>query len=836
MTNSFNSCLLNAADIALNTASKHKKLKNKKWFDKQCNLSRRNLNRLACRLGRNSQNRVLRSVYFKERNKHSQLIAHKKFAFHSRLNKAIEDGHVLDWKKFKQLKQNNDSSPLLDKFDLASFHEFFSSLYKKPESEFDPTLHPPNNPTITPPNLDILNKAITESDISKALKRLKNGKSCSTDQISNEMLQNLNNLGKQVLLKTFNNCLSSGLYPWHTSVITPIYKSGNRFSPDNYRAIAVGSCMGKLFSSILLDRLLLFKELYCPDPQEQLGFCKGAQTNDHILTLKTIIDKYTKIKKARLYVCFVDLRKAFDTVARDLLLHKIVGLGISGNFFNCLSDMYNNSLAQIKIANVLSPHIKIERGTEQGHPLSPDLFKLFIRDLSSLIKTQGDYPTLADITVSHLLWADDLVLLALNAKSLQDNIDILHKFCQKMGLEINIKKTKVLTFCPGRQNPLYENFLLGDEPIDHAEQYCYLGIVFHRSGSFTAANNELRAKALRALYGMKGNIIKDCLSHKARNILFDTLVKPVLLYGCQVLTPHSKTMKYITKITTQSNSDHFLKYIAQDHYEKFHLKYIKWCLSVHFKASNIGCWGDSGRYPLFYEACKLSIDYFMRVQQLYETSDDSLLAAAFSEQKNLGLSWYSNVTGITEKYCTSDGSSNIRISIPVAKSMREEFVRNWEISKSLSPKLEFYNKIKKKFELEKYLSIIQFSAARENFTRFRISCHNLYVERGRYETPLVPREERWCVYCNLTLKIKCIEDEAHVLTDCPLYNVIKNKYNFLPSSVIDLADMLADKNLDSLKLISTVRAIHEILSVNENYTQYYKSQDFHTNTGECILL
>ena len=142
------------------------------------------------------------------------------------------------------------------------------------------------------------------------------------------------------------------------------------FSPDNYRAIAVGSCMGKLFSSILLDRMLHFKNLYCPDPKEQLGFCKGAQTNDHIFTLKTVIDKYTRKHKVRVYACFVDLRKAFDTVCRDLLLHKITCLGISGNFFNCLTDMYLNSVARIKISKLLTPNIEIGRGTEQGHPLS----------------------------------------------------------------------------------------------------------------------------------------------------------------------------------------------------------------------------------------------------------------------------------------------------------------------------------------------------------------------------------------------------------------------------------------------------------------------------------
>jgi hypothetical protein len=63
--------------------------------------------------------------------------------------------------------------------------------------------------------------------------------------------------------------------------------------------------------------------------------------------------------------------------------------------------MYNKSVARIKIASFLSPDIDIGRGTEQGHPLSPDLFKLYIQDLSSLLNSSPiDHPALADIFIS----------------------------------------------------------------------------------------------------------------------------------------------------------------------------------------------------------------------------------------------------------------------------------------------------------------------------------------------------------------------------------------------------------------------------------------------------
>ena len=52
-------------------------------------------------------------------------------------------------------------------------------------------------------------------------------------------------------------------------------------------------------------------------------------------------------------------------------------------------------------------------------------------------------------------------------------------------------------------------------------------------------------------------------------------------------------------------------------------------------------------------------------------------------------------------------------------------------------------------------------------------CHNLYIECGRYETPVVPRDRRWCIHCLQNLTSKTVEDVLHVLVDCPLYDPIR---------------------------------------------------------------
>ena len=108
------------------------------------------------------------------------------------------------------------------------------------------------------------------------------------------------------LLKFFNECLNHGYYPWNTSIATPIHKKGNIYDPKNYRAIAVGSSLGKLYSSIMLERLLQFLQEEAKNPPNQLGFCREAQTADHILTLDTCIQNYVKNNKSKLYTCFLD--------------------------------------------------------------------------------------------------------------------------------------------------------------------------------------------------------------------------------------------------------------------------------------------------------------------------------------------------------------------------------------------------------------------------------------------------------------------------------------------------------------------------------------------------
>ena len=100
--------------------------------------------------------------------------------------------------------------------------------------------------------------------------------------------------------------------------------------------------------------------------------------------------------------------------------------------------------------------IDILVGTEQGHPMSPEMFKVYIHELSELLEAAGvDVPMLNDVLVSHLLWADDLILMALDQHGLQKLLDCLYDFCTSWGLSVNPDKTKIMIF--NRSGKSYHN-------------------------------------------------------------------------------------------------------------------------------------------------------------------------------------------------------------------------------------------------------------------------------------------------------------------------------------------------------------------------------------------
>ena len=157
--------------------------------------------------------------------------------------------------------------------------------------------------------------------------KLKNNKARVQDIIINEFLKSTKDKRINIYVKLFNLITSTGLIPeqWLTSIIQPIYKNkGEKNDADNYRAISLLSCFGKIFTAVVNNRLSKLLEDSGVLGEEQAGFRKGYSTLDHVFTFKCLLDLYTSKIIKIMYCCFVDYRKAFDTIDRTNLWRKLL--------------------------------------------------------------------------------------------------------------------------------------------------------------------------------------------------------------------------------------------------------------------------------------------------------------------------------------------------------------------------------------------------------------------------------------------------------------------------------------------------------------------------------
>ncbi len=208
-----------------------------------------------------------------------------------------------------------------------------------------------------------------------------NKKACSFDGILNEMIK-----CRKEITKIFNHLLHCEIFPriWSEGYIVPLFKKGDRLNPTNYRGITISFCPGKLLTKIMIERFLQFLEINKIITPNQAEFSPDKRTVDHIYVLKTLLDE-AKHNKSHLYLCFVDLKSAFDTVWRDGLLYKLYKIKVSAKCIPLISNMYSKVTGKVRTREGYTQDFPIHVVTKQGCNLSPSLFNCYINDLPEVL-------------------------------------------------------------------------------------------------------------------------------------------------------------------------------------------------------------------------------------------------------------------------------------------------------------------------------------------------------------------------------------------------------------------------------------------------------------------
>ena len=244
-----------------------------------------------------------------------------------------------------------------------------------------------------------LNADLSVEEVRTAVMTLKTKKAADRDGFTVELLRaGIMDVILPALTSTFNKFFRKGSYfdPWNVGLLHPIFKKGDPQDCRNYRTVTVGSLFGKIFASVIERRISEWAERNNIRAKGQAGFRRKHGTQDHLLSLRVIIEKVRK--SGHLFACFVDFSKAFDTVPRDRLWTRLENIGIRGNILDTIKSMYSNVLCQVATPEGLTNSFPSTLGVKQGCPLSPLLFGLYIDPLEAKLARvmNGEPPSLQD--------------------------------------------------------------------------------------------------------------------------------------------------------------------------------------------------------------------------------------------------------------------------------------------------------------------------------------------------------------------------------------------------------------------------------------------------------
>ena len=387
--------------------------------------------------------------------------------------------------------------------------------------------------------------SIIKDEVENAIRKMKTGKLTGEDEIAVEMLVALEDYGLDIVTEIVNGIYESGeIGPqMYRSTFIPIPKNAGTLDCNKHRTISIMNHITKILLKVILNRI---RNKILPEiSNEQCGFMKGKGTRNAIFILRSLMERVIEVNK-KLYICFVDFEKAFDKVKHEDLIKMLEELELDGKDLRLIKNLYWKQEASVRLVNGDSKVQSIKRGVRQGCVMSPDLYNFYaemimreLRDLEG-IKVGGE-------NVNNIRYADDTALVADSCEKLQNLINSLDRLSKEKGLNINMKKTKVMVVTKDFQPPKID-IKINNHSIDQVEHFNYLGSIVTSEGR---CNEDIKRKivlAKKAFNKIRNLVTNSKISMEIRKRFIKCYVWSVLLYGCETWTMSTTDEKKIEAV------------------------------------------------------------------------------------------------------------------------------------------------------------------------------------------------------------------------------------------------------------------------------------------------
>jgi len=249
----------------------------------------------------------------------------------------------------------------------------------------------------------------------------------------------------------------------------PIPKKGDLSHCSNYRTISLINHTGKVFLVVLLNRLKNQLDPYLSE--EQAGFRKDRSTIHQILTLRLLAEK-AKRQGKKIYNCFIDFQKAFDTIKHKVIWATLKSYGVETKMVTLLKNIYENVQSAVWIGKENGEWFRTDVGTRQGDPLSPLLFIAYLDRVIDQVRQNICGVNIGGISINNLRFADDIDLIDEEISSLGSQIELTKNAAEQAGLLLNTNKTKIMVF---GERSIDDRIQVAGETIDNMKKLEYLG-------------------------------------------------------------------------------------------------------------------------------------------------------------------------------------------------------------------------------------------------------------------------------------------------------------------------------------------------------------------------
>ena len=447
------------------------------------------------------------------------------------LARKLREGNVYSfWKEMRCLQPQANALPV--KVDTATSRDRIVELWRTKyntllnsvddrhhESKFNSMIMKLSNQS------DEQFQAVTVSELKAIVKELKCGKAIGLDSIPNEIYKLAPTSILDWLVKFINEIIFHTYIPkgLREILLVPIIKNKIKDPSDseNYRPIGIGTTGYKIIEKVVLNRIESF--IFTSD--NQFGFKDKLSTELCIYGVKEVINYYHK-RNTPIFLCFIDVKAAFDRVSHWRLLCKLTKRGIPLILVQFLQFCFSSQILYAGWGGARSEPFTMSNGLRQGSVLSPKLYCLYSEKLNRILNTAGIGCYIKGVAMNNFSYADDLVLLCPCASALNDLLALCSAFASKSYIVFNTMKTECMCICPKAMKlTTLPEIYLHQSKIEYVDQFKYLGHILDTS--FT--DDFDMSKELRNLYA-RGNMLTKqfrTLDDQVKIQLFKTYCYPL---------------------------------------------------------------------------------------------------------------------------------------------------------------------------------------------------------------------------------------------------------------------------------------------------------------------